>query len=68
MVIAMLIQSSSRTTVLTVDLVNTGFLDTWIDIIMGLNIGTTITAFIIRIDVETYALPIVTLGYLLIFF
>ncbi|WP_174613824.1 Na/Pi cotransporter family protein [Virgibacillus ihumii] len=69
-VVTILIQSSSSTTVLTVGLVNAGFLTLRqaIGIIMGANIGTTVTAFIIGIDLETYALPIVAVGCFLIFF
>ena len=47
--VTVLIQSSSGTTVLAVGLVSAGFmnLEQAIGIIMGANIGTTITAFII---------------------
>ncbi|HAM81366.1 Na/Pi cotransporter family protein [Ornithinibacillus bavariensis] len=70
MIVTMLIQSSSGTTVLTVGLVNAGFmtLRQAIGVIMGANIGTTITAFIIGIDIGEYALPIIAVGALLIFF
>ncbi|MEK4802282.1 Na/Pi cotransporter family protein [Oceanobacillus sp. FSL K6-0118] len=70
MVVTMLIQSSSGTTVLTVGLVNAGFmtLRQAIGVIMGANIGTTITAFIIGIDIGEYALPILAVGAFLIFF
>jgi phosphate:Na+ symporter len=69
-VVTILIQSSSGTTVLTVGLVNAGFmtLRQAIGVIMGANIGTTVTAFIIGIDVGEYALPIVAAGAFLIFF
>src|SRR5690554_3234452 len=51
-IVTILIQSSSGTTVLTVGLVNAGFmtLRQAIGVIMGANIGTTVTAFIIGID------------------
>ncbi len=70
MVVTILIQSSSSTTVLTVGLVSAGFmtLRQAIGVIMGANIGTTVTAFIIGIDLEAYALPILFLGTVLIFF
>ncbi|KPH75895.1 MULTISPECIES: Na/Pi cotransporter family protein [Bacillaceae] len=70
MVVTMLIQSSSGTTVLTVALVNAGFmtLRQAIGVIMGANIGTTVTAFIIGIDIGEYALPILAVGAFLIFF
>lgn len=65
-----LIQSSSGTTVLTVGLVNAGFmtLRQAIGVIMGANIGTTVTAFIIGIDVGEYALPVLAIGCFLLFF
>ncbi|WP_028783227.1 Na/Pi cotransporter family protein [Thalassobacillus devorans] len=65
-----LLQSSSTTTVLTVGLVNAGFMTfrQAIGVIMGANIGTTMTAFIIGIDIKAYGLPILAVGALLIFF
>ncbi|KAF0818371.1 Sodium-dependent phosphate transporter [Bacillus sp. ZZV12-4809] len=68
--VTMLIQSSSATTVITVGLVSAGFmtLRQAIGVIMGANIGTTVTAFIIGIDVGEYALPIIALGSILLFF
>ncbi len=70
MIVTMLIQSSSGTTVLTVGLVNAGFmtLRQSIGVIMGANIGTTITAFIIGIKLEEYALPILAIGAIILFF
>ncbi|MCG5103060.1 Na/Pi cotransporter family protein [Oceanobacillus alkalisoli] len=69
-VVTILIQSSSGTTVLTVGLVSAGFmtLRQAIGVIMGANIGTTATAFIIGIDIGEYALPILGVGSFLIFF
>lgn len=69
-VVTVLIQSSSGTTVIVVGLVSAGFmtLRQAIGVIMGANIGTTITAFIIGLDVGAYALPIMALGAFLIFF
>ncbi|AUJ26255.1 MULTISPECIES: Na/Pi cotransporter family protein [Virgibacillus] len=69
-IVTILIQSSSGTTVLTVGLVNAGFmtLRQAIGVIMGANIGTTVTAFIIGIDIGAYALPIIAVGCFLIFF
>ncbi|ENH97484.1 hypothetical protein J416_05718 [Gracilibacillus halophilus YIM-C55.5] len=70
MVVTILIQSSSGTTVLTVGLVNAGFmtLRQSIGVIMGANVGTTVTAFIIGIDIKEYALPILAIGALILFF
>ncbi len=64
------IQSSSGTTVLAVGLVSAGFmtLKQAIGVVMGANIGTTITAFIIGIDIGAYALPIMAIGAFLLFF
>src|SRR5699024_12437036 len=68
--VTMLIQSSSGTTVLTVGLVSAGFmtLRQAICVIMWANIGTTVTAFIICLDVGAYALPIIAIGCFLLFF
>ncbi|HSO57571.1 MAG TPA: Na/Pi cotransporter family protein [Paenisporosarcina sp.] len=68
--VTVLIQSSSGTTVITVGLVSAGFmtLRQAIGVIMGANIGTTVTAFIIGFDVGEAALPIMALGAFLIFF
>lgn len=69
-IVTVLIQSSSGTTVLTVGLVSAGFmtLKQAIGVIMGANVGTTITAFIIGFDIGAYALPIMGIGALLLFF
>ncbi|MFD1864068.1 Na/Pi cotransporter family protein [Planococcus chinensis] len=68
--VTILIQSSSGTTVIVVGLVSAGFmtLRQAIGVIMGANIGTTVTAFIIGLDVGAYALPIMAVGAFLIFF
>ena len=68
-IVTVLIQSSSGTTVITVGLVSAGFmtLRQAIGVIMGANIGTTVTAFIIGLDVGAYALPIMAIGAFLIF-
>jgi phosphate:Na+ symporter len=70
LIVTVLVQSSSATTVITVGLVSAGFmtLRQAIGVIMGANIGTTITAFIIGIDVGEYALPIIAVGSILLFF
>lgn len=64
------IQSSSGTTVLAVGLVSAGFmkLRQAIGVIMGANIVTTITAFVIGLDIGAYALPILAVGSFMIFF
>jgi len=65
-----LIQSSSATTVLTVGLVNAGLLNLRqsIGVIMGANIGTTLTAYLIGFNLQGYALPILGLGAILFLF
>ena len=69
-IVTALIQSSSGTTAITIGLVSAGFLTLRqaIGIILGANIGTTITAFIIGLDVGAYSLPILALGSFLLFF
>lgn len=69
-VVTVLLQTSSGTTVITVGLVSAGFmtLRQAIGVIMGANIGTTVTAFIIGIDIGEYALPIIAAGSILLFF
>lgn len=69
-VVTVLLQTSTGTTVLTVGLVSAGFmtLKQSIGVIMGANVGTTVTAFIIGIKIEEYALPIVAVGALMLFF
>ncbi|MDX8292045.1 Na/Pi cotransporter family protein [Metabacillus indicus] len=68
--VTILIQSSSGTTVLVVGLVSAGFMNLRqaIGVIMGANIGTTVTAFIIGIKISDYALPILFAGAVLLFF
>ena len=65
-----LIQSSSGTTAITIGLVSAGFLSLRqaIGIILGANIGTTVTAFIIGLDIGAYSLPILALGSFMLFF
>ncbi|WP_085508885.1 Na/Pi cotransporter family protein [Thalassobacillus devorans] len=69
-VVTILIQTSTGTTVLTIGLVNAGFMTfrQAIGVIMGANIGTTVTAFIIGLEIKAYALPIIAVGAILLFF
>jgi phosphate:Na+ symporter len=69
-----LVQSSSATTVMVVSFVNAGLLNLTesIGVIMGANIGTTVTAWIIsligfKIKISAYALPIIAIGAPLLF-
>ncbi|MCK6257719.1 Na/Pi cotransporter family protein [Fictibacillus sp. KIGAM418] len=68
--VTMLIQSSSATTVLTVGLVNARMLTLRqaVGIIMGANIGTTFTAFIIGFDAAGFGLPLLAAGAFFVFF
>ena len=65
--VTVLIQSSTGTTVMTVSFVNSGMLNLMqaIGIIMGANIGTTVTAQIIAFKIEAFALPLVAIGVVL---
>jgi phosphate:Na+ symporter len=65
-----IIQSSSVTTVLTVGFVSAGLmsLQQSIGIIMGAEIGTTVTAQIIAFKITRYALLAVIVGFVLQFF
>jgi phosphate:Na+ symporter len=72
--ITMLVQSSSATTVMTVGFVNAGLLTLKqaISIILGANIGTTFTAWLISFfalfKITSYALPAIGVGFLLSMF
>ncbi|MBQ5540944.1 MAG: Na/Pi cotransporter family protein [Bacteroidales bacterium] len=72
--ITALIQSSSATTVMVVSFVNAGLmtLKQSIGVIMGANIGTTVTAWIIsavgfKIDIAAFAIPLLALGLVFVF-
>jgi phosphate:Na+ symporter len=72
--ITALIQSSSATTVMVVSFVNAGLLTLAqsIGVIMGANIGTTVTAWLIsalgfKVDIATLTLPLLAIGIPLIF-
>ncbi len=59
-----LVQSSSITTVMVVGFVNSGFmnLSQAVGVIMGANIGTTITGWILALEIGKYGLPILGFG------
>ena len=72
--ITALIQSSSATTVMVVSFVNAGLLTLAesLSVIMGANIGTTVTAWIIsifgfKVDMAAFALPLLAIALPLIF-
>lgn len=62
-----IIHSSSATSVMVVGFVNAGLLTLMqsIGVILGINIGSTITAQIIAFNVTMYALPIIGIGAIL---
>ena len=70
-----IIQSSSATTVMIVSFVNAGLLSLRqaIGVIMGANIGTTVTAFLLlafgfgKFSISDYSLPIIAIGLPLFF-
>jgi len=70
-----IIQSSSATTVMLVSFVNAGLINLQqsIGIILGANIGTTITGWIVavfgfKIEIASFALPAIAMGFALRFF
>ncbi len=65
-----LIQSSSITTVMTVGFVNSGIMNLTqaIGVIMGANIGTTITGWILAINMGQYGLPLMGVSVFLYLF
>ena len=67
-IVTAVIQSSSATSVMLVGFVNAGLmtLRQAIGVIMGANIGTTMTAQLIAFDLSQYALPAIGAGFLLI--
>ncbi len=72
--ITALLQSSSATTVMIVSFVNAGLLSLVesIGVIMGANIGTTITAWLIsllgfKVQISAIALPIIAIGFPMMF-
>ena len=68
--ITALVQSSSATTVLVVSFVNAGLLTLLqaVGIIMGANIGTTLTAWVtavgFSVDISAFSVPLMILGFL----
>lgn len=72
--ITAVIQSSSATTVMVVSFVNAGLLNLFqsVTLIMGANIGTTITAWVISLfgfefSIATFAIPLIAIATPLIF-
>ncbi len=74
LLITALVQSSSATTVMVVSFVNAGLLSLSqsIGVIMGANIGTTVTAWIIsalgfKVDMAAMSLPLLAIGVPMLF-
>ncbi|MDX9697511.1 MAG: Na/Pi cotransporter family protein, partial [Bacteroidales bacterium] len=72
--ITAIIQSSSATTVMVVSFVNAGLLSLIesIGVIMGANIGTTVTAWLIsllglKVNISVLSLPLIGIGFPLLF-
>ncbi|MBR2368187.1 MAG: Na/Pi cotransporter family protein [Alistipes sp.] len=70
--ITTVIQSSSATTVMTVGFVNAGLLSLSqaVGVIMGANIGTTVTAWLVSLlgfkaDISLFAVPLMAVGFIL---
>ncbi|HEN21098.1 MAG TPA: Na/Pi cotransporter family protein, partial [Desulfobacteraceae bacterium] len=65
-----IIQSSSATTVMLVSFVDAGLmtLTQAVGVILGANIGTTVTAQLIAFNITAYSLPAIAAGVLLKFF
>jgi phosphate:Na+ symporter len=70
LVVTVLIQSSSATTVIVIGLISAGLMNLKqaIGVMMGANIGTTVTAFLIGLKVNEYALLFVAIGAAVVIF
>ena len=71
-VVTCLVQSSSATTIMVVSFVNAGLLTLAqaIGVIMGANIGTTVTAWLVswlgfKADISILAIPLMAVGFVL---
>jgi len=69
-VVTVIIQSSSATTVMVVGFVNAGLMNLFqaLSIVLGANIGTTITAQLIAFKITKFALPAIGVGVALALF
>ncbi|QAR32487.1 Na/Pi cotransporter family protein [Geovibrio thiophilus] len=61
------IQSSSATTVMVVGFVNAGLMNLTqaLSVVLGANLGTTVTAQLIAFDIEAFALPAIAIGMMM---
>jgi phosphate:Na+ symporter len=62
-----IIQSSSATTVMVVGFVNAGLMSLTqaLSVVLGANLGTTVTAQLIAFDIHAFALPAIAIGMML---
>jgi phosphate:Na+ symporter len=69
-VVTSIIQSSSATTVMAVGFVDAGLmtLTQAVGVVLGANIGTTVTAQLIAFNISNYALPVIAAGVSIRFF
>lgn len=69
-IVTAIIQSSSATTVMVIGFVSAGLmtLKQSIGVIIGANIGTTVTAWLVSIDIGELALPLAGIGFIIFFF
>jgi phosphate:Na+ symporter len=69
MLVTGIVNSSSVTTVIVVGFISAGLMSMAqsISIIMGANIGSTVTAQILAFNVTRFALPLITIGFVLSF-
>lgn len=67
--VTMIVQSSSATTVMVVGFVSAGLmtLPQAVGVIMGANIGTTLTAWIVAAKIDDYAWLFVAIGFVMMF-
>ncbi|MCK5808667.1 Na/Pi cotransporter family protein [bacterium] len=68
--ITAIIQSSSATTVMTVGFVNASLITMRqaIGVVLGANIGTTVTGWIVTLKIVKYSLPLIGTGVMMLFF
>jgi len=69
-IITIILQTSSGTTALTISLVRAGLmtLPQAAGIILGANVGTTVTSFLIGLNISAIALPMIGVGSMLAYF
>lgn len=68
--VTVLVQSSSATTVIVIGLISAGLMSLRqaVGVMMGANIGTTVTAFLIGLKINEYSLILIALGAAIVIF